>query len=76
MKMKDFKTMGERRRQERFLHERALADLKKHGAEDEILEAIEGLLSKGMVEAEQMESGEFVFTATELGKKVIKASGE
>ena len=71
IKMKDFKSMAERRRHEAAKQAAALDQLKDAGAKQELIEAMTGLFDKGLVKVVRGESGDYLFGITETGAEII-----
>jgi len=71
IKNRNFLSVAEKRRFEKFASESAVNEAIKLGGKD-FGEAIAGLLDKGLVTCKRMESGEWQFFATTEGKAMIE----
>jgi len=69
---RNFLNVKEKKEFEKFARDSAVAQARKAGGAD-LAEAIEGLLEKGLISAIRMESGEYQFRTTEMGRIVMSA---
>jgi len=72
---KDFLNVQKRKEFRSFTRNTVYEQAEKEGGKA-FAEALDGLIDKGLIRAERMESGEFRFYPTEVGKVVITALNE
>jgi len=71
MKNRNFLSVAEKRKFEKFANDTAIHEARKLGG-NEFAEAIEGLMEKGLVTCKRMESGEWHFYPTDEGRALIE----
>ena len=72
---RNFLSVAEKRRFEKFATDSAVNQARRAGGND-LADAIEGLIEKGLVIAVRMESGEYQFKTTQLGQIVMSTINE
>jgi len=72
MPKRNFLNVKEKKEFEKFARDSAVAQARAAGGSD-LADAIEGLLDKKLIQAIRMESGEFQFRTTEMGRIVMDA---